>query len=208
MNKDLNFEYMEDFVDYIVEKVESDEDLFLTVIGKFEEIKEILKEVMCYEFVNFDSLQLESPIMDNYNDEFVFSLWMNDGILEIGCEKLKDDKGCYTNPCGDAVYLFGNCSSKIIPLCEDSELYFVDIEDDCDEECDCECCECGCSCDESEAPNTEKSSCKINGKSVSKGEFDKAYKELHDKYEKNMKSVLSDYCAWMDDFNNLFARLW
>ena len=142
-SKDLYFEYIEDFADYIVEKVELDEELFLTVVGKFEEAKEILKNVMQHEDVNFEALEIESPIMDNYCDEFVIFLWMNDGVLEIGCEKLKDEEGYYTNPCGDVVFMLDNCSSKIIPLCECSELYFVNIEDECD--CDeeyydyCEC---------------------------------------------------------------------
>ena len=143
-NKDINFEYIEEFVDYVVEKVENDEDAFVTVIAKFDEAKEILKNIMQYDDVNFEALEIESLIIDNYCDEFVISLWMNDGVLEIGCEKLKDKEGHYTNPCGDAVYLFSDCSSKIIPLCEGSDLYFVNIEDecDCDEECDeCTCCE-------------------------------------------------------------------
>ena len=143
-SKDINFEYIEDFVDYVVNEVENDEDKFVTVIAKFDEAKEILKELMTYDDVNFESLQIESPIMDNYFDEFVLSLWMNDGVLEIGCEKLKNEDGEYTNPCGDVVFLFDYCSSKIIPLCDGSELYFVNIYDecDCDEECDCENCEC------------------------------------------------------------------
>lgn len=151
MNKDINFEYIEEFVDYVIEEVENDEDAFVTVIAKFNEAKEILKNIIAYEDVNFESLQIESPIMDNYCDEFVISLWINDGVLEVGCEKLKDDDGCYTNPCGDVVFMLDDCSSKIIPLCEDSDLYFVNIEDecDCDEECDkyCPCdCHCGDSC--------------------------------------------------------------
>ena len=140
-SKDINFEYIEELVDYIIDEVENDEDTFVTVIAKFDEAKEILKEIMTYEDVNFEFLQIESPIMDNYYDEFVLSFWMNDGVLEIGCEKLKDEDGNYTNPCGDVVFLFDNCSSKIIPLCEGSDLYFVSVEDeyDCDGECLCNC---------------------------------------------------------------------
>lgn len=135
-NNDINFEYIEELADYVVERVENDDELFLTVIGKFEEIKDVIKEIITICDVNFESLHIESPIMDGYNDEFALSIWMNDGILEIGCEKLKVD-GRYLDPCGDEVYLFSNCSSKIISLCEDSDLYFVNI----DEECDCdECC--------------------------------------------------------------------
>ena len=208
-SKDINFEYIEDFADYVVNEVENDEDKFVTVIAKFDVAKKILKELMTYDDVNFESLQIESPIMDNYCDEFVLSLWMNDGVLEIGCEKLKNEDGEYTNPCGDVVFLFDDCSSKIIPLCDGSELYFVNIDDecDCDEECDCKC-PCDCHKEEKEIAPTEKSHYSINGKPVSKAEFDKKYTELQKKYEKNMRSILDDYCDFMDEFNTLFARLW
>ena len=68
--------------------------------------------------------------VSGYTDEYVLSLWSNDGVLEIGCEPLKVD-GKYINPCGDITFLVSNCSSKIIPLCESSELYFVDIDEEC-----------------------------------------------------------------------------
>ena len=145
LSNDINFEYVEDFVDYIVDEIENDEGVFITIIAKFDEAKEILKNAMAYDDVNFESLQIESPIMDNYYDEFVLSFWMNDGVLEMGCAKLKNEEGDYTNPCGDVVFFFDNCSSKIIPICKGSKLYFVSIEDecDCDEDCDYNCpCEC------------------------------------------------------------------
>lgn len=208
-SKDINFEYIEEFVDYVIDEAENDEDNFVTVIAKFDEAKEILKDVMTYDDVNFESLQIESPIMDNYFDEFVLSLWMNDGVLEIGCEKLKNEDGEYTNPGGDVVFLFDDCSSKIIPLCDGSELYFVNTDDecDCDEECDCKC-PCDCHKEEKEIAPTEKSHYSVNGKPVSKQEFDKKYTELQKKYEKNMRSILDDYCDFMDEFNTFFARLW
>ena len=208
-SKDINFEYIEEFVDYVIDEVENDEDNFVTVIAKFDEAKEILKNAMTYDDVNFESLQIESPIMDNYCDEFVLSFWMNDGVLEIGCEKLKNEEGDYTNPCGDVIFLFDDCSSKIIPLCEGSMLYFVSIEDECgcDEDCDCEC-PCDCHKEEKEIAPTEKSHYSINGKPVNKAEFDKKYTELQKKYEKNMRSILDDYCDFMDEFNTFFARLW
>ena len=153
-SKDINFEYIEEFVDYVIDETENDEDNFVTVIAKFDEAKEILKELMTYNDVNFELLQIESPIMDNYCDEFVLSLWMNDGVLEIGCEKLKNEDGEYTNPCGDVVFLFDNCSSKIIPLCDGSDLYFVNIEDECgcDENCD-EKCPCDCHKEDKDSAN-------------------------------------------------------
>ena len=168
-SKDINFEYIEEFVDYLVEKVEDDDELFATVVCKFDEAREILKGLMTYDDVNFESLQIESPIMDNYCDEFVLSLWMNDRVLEIGCEKLKNEDGKYTNPCGDVVFLFDNCSSKIIPLCDGSELYFVNIEDECecDEECDCEC-PCDCHKEDSCVEYSKTNDGKLHGFTASK----------------------------------------
>lgn len=208
-SKDLNFEYIEEFVDYVIDEVENGEDNFVTVIAKFDEAKEILKNAMTYDDVNFESLQIESPIMDNYCDEFILSFWMNDGVLEIGCEKLKNTEGKYTNPCGDVVFLFDDCSSKIIPLCEGSKLYFVEIEDEDNygEECD-ENCLCDCRNEDKEIAPTEKSHYSINGKPVSKAEFDKKYTKLQKKYEKNMRSILDNYCDFMDEFNTFFAHLW
>ena len=144
-NNDIHFDCIEEIVDYILEKIEAWNDLYITIIAKFDEAREILKEVMLYENVNFEILDLESPELNSYMDEYVLSLWVDDGVFEIGCEKLKRD-GEYINPCGDETYLFSNCSSKIIPLCEGSDVYYIDADDDCecDEEC-CECCEC-CEC--------------------------------------------------------------
>ena len=138
--KDLSFKNVEDFVDHIVERIETDDGLFLTVIGKFEEIKDVFREIMAFDNVYFENIQIESPLMDDYEDEFVLSLWASEHYIELGCEKLKID-GEYTNPCGDETYLFDNCSSKIISLCEDSQLYFVNIDGDCDcvEDCPCKC---------------------------------------------------------------------
>ena len=143
MNKDLYFEYVEEFVDYIVEKVERDEDLFLSVVGKFEEIKAVIKEIMVVADVDFDNITLESPDVDNYTDEYVLDCWCDDGVVFVGCEPAKRN-GKYINLMGDETYVFSNCSSKIIPLCEGSDLFFVDVEDECD--CDEECCCCECDC--------------------------------------------------------------
>ena len=149
MNKDLNFEYVEDFAEYIVERVENDEDLFLTVVGKFENIKNILKEIFTIAYVNFDYINLAAPDFDGYADEYVLDCWCNDGVIQIGCEPAKRD-GKYLNFISDETYLLEDCSSKIIELYKDLDLCFVNFDEECDceEECD-ECCcnyNCGDSC--------------------------------------------------------------
>ncbi len=143
MNKGLNIECIEDFADYIINRLEEDEELFIEAVGKFETIKPLLKEVMTYESVDFENIEIESKNTDGYADEFVLSLWMNDDVIEVGCEKLKRD-GEYISPCGDETYLMEDCSSKVIALCEEAGLYFVNFDEefDCDEECCQGCCEC------------------------------------------------------------------
>ena len=136
-SKDINFEYIEDFADYIVEKVENDKELFLTVVGKFEEIKDIIKEIISITYADFENISLCSPDVDGYDDEYVLDCYYDNGIIQIGCEPAKRN-GEYLNLMGDETYLLTNCSSKIIPLCEESNLYFVNIDDDCDDAC-CSC---------------------------------------------------------------------
>ena len=144
-SKDINFEYIGDFADYIVDRIENNEDLFISVVGKFDEIKNIIKEIFCIAEADFESINIESPIINNYIDEYVFDCWYDDGIVQIGCEPAKRD-GNYLNLCGDETYILYNCSSKIIPLCESSDVYFVNIDDnfecfdECDDFCSCVCC--------------------------------------------------------------------
>ena len=205
-SKDINFEYIEEFVDCLVEKVEDNDELFATVVCKFNEAREIIKYLMVFDDVDFENIYLESPDEKGYMDEFCIELWYNDGVVNFSCDPLKVN-GKYENPCGDETYLFDNCSSKIIPLCEGSRLYFASIDDkcDCDEDCD-EKCPCDCHREGKELSTT--SSYTINGKPVSKQEFDKKYDEIRSKYEKNMKRMLIDYADFMDEINNIFARLW
>ena len=60
MNKDLYFDCIEDFADYIIDRAEENEELFIAVIGKFDSIKSLLKETMAYGFVDFESIEIES----------------------------------------------------------------------------------------------------------------------------------------------------
>lgn len=205
-SKDINFEYIEEFVDYLVEKIEDNDELFATVVCKFDEAGEIIRYLMAFDDIDFENIYLESPDEKGYMDEFCIELWYNDGVVNFSCNPLKVN-GKYENPCGDETYLFDNCSSKIIPLCEGSMLYFVSIEDecDCDEDCDCECL---CDCHKEDKELSTASSYTINGKPVSKQEFDKKYAKIVNSYRENMRSTLLDYCSWMDEVNDILSRLW
>ena len=171
MAKDIKFEYIDDFTDYIIDKIKSDSELFTTVVCKFDEAKEIIKYLMIAEDIDFESICLESPDERGYEDEFCIELWYN-GIINFSCNPLMVN-GEYENPCGDATYLFDNCSAALIPLCEENtDSYFVSIEDELDEcgyyeECD-DCCSCGCHCGDSCVEYSKTGDGELHGFTASK----------------------------------------
>ena len=208
-SKDINFEYVEEFVDHILDRVVGNEGLFMSVVAKYDEMKEVVKNIMLYDDVNFEKLELTTPLVNEYEDEYVLELFYEKGNVEFNCMPLKVD-GRYDSPTADEVYIFDDCKRRIVLMCDGSLVYVIHLYDeecDCDEGCD-EKCPCNCHKEEKEIAPTEKSHYSINGKPVSKAEFDKKYTELQKKYEKNMRSILDDYCDFMDELNTFFARLW
>lgn len=141
--KTLHFEDHEDFACVMSDtynRVKSDDEYnSVDVVAKYEDAKEIIRELIGigYGIAFIDNLA--NPEWDGYNDAFVISL-LDD---EIWCEPVKRENG-YIFVEADVVYIFDNCNSKIVPKIESDEVYEVEIGDfnydDCDG--DCENCEC------------------------------------------------------------------
>jgi hypothetical protein len=139
--KTLHFENYEDFacaVSDVYDRVKSDDEYnSVDVVAKYEDAKEIIRELVGigYDIAFID--KFGNPEWDGYDDSFVISL-LDD---EIWCEPVKrDDKYIFIE--ADVVYIFDDCNSKIIPKIESDEVYEVGIGnyDDCDG--DCENCNC------------------------------------------------------------------
>lgn len=139
--KTLHFENYEDFacaVSDTYDRVKSDDEYnSVDVVAKYEDAKEIIRELVGigYDIAFID--KFGNPEWDGYDDSFVISL-LDD---EIWCEPVKrDDKYIFIE--ADVVYIFDDCNSKIIPKIESDEVYEVGIGnyDDCDG--DCENCNC------------------------------------------------------------------
>lgn len=136
--KTLHFEDYEDFtctVSDVYNKVRSDDEYnSIDIVAKYEDAKEIIRELVGIGYDIAFINELADPEWDGYDDAFVISL-LDD---EIWCEPVKRDEG-YIFVEADVVYIFDDCNSKIIPKIEANEVYEVGIGneyDDCDGDCE------------------------------------------------------------------------
>ena len=227
--ENLYFENYEDFacaVADVYDRVKSDDEYnSVDIVAKYEDAKEIIRELIGIGYGIAFINELANPEWDGYDDAFVISL-LDD---EIWCEpvKLKDD---YIFVEADVVYIFDDCNSKIIPKIEADDVYEVEIGneyDNCDD--DCENSEeegftvNGKPVSKEEFDNyvsqfkhdekpttttsTAKSTYKINGKECSKEEFDKKYEEFEEMYLDNIRDMLLNYCNFMDSVNDWRNRI-
>lgn len=203
----IHFDYIEELCEEILDRLDNNEETFISVIGTYDDIRTFIKEFVSYDEIEFESLVINSPEYNDYYDEYIVDIWSNDGEILFGCEPAKRD-GRYINFEGNVLYLLDDVKQAVLNTCEYDEVYFVIIgEIDYDEECD-ESYLYDCYKEDKGLSVTEKSYYNINGKSVSKEEFDKKYSEIQSKYEKNMKRMLDDYHSFIDDIDNIFNRLW
>ena len=226
--KTLHFEDYEDFacaVSDVYDRVKSnDEYNSVDVVAKYEDAKEIIRELIGIGYGIAFINELADPEWDGYDDAFVVSLLDN----EIWCEPVKRKDG-YIFVEADIVYIFDDCNSKIVPKIEADDVYEVEIGNEYDN------CDDGCENSEEEgftvngkhvskeefdnytshfmhdekpvATSTTKSTYKINGKECSKEEFDKKYEEFEEMYLDNIRDMLLNYCEFMDSFNDWRSRM-
>ena len=198
--KNLYFENYEDFACAVADtydslKCEDFEDV--AIIAKYEEARQIIKELICIGY-DIHSLEIHDELWENYNSEFIISLYDN----ELWCEPMLRENG-YIDEESPVIYVLNNCSSKVIPYCKGKVVYEVSVGDDED---GCDCSECACKKDEKPI-TTSKESYFINGKSVDKSEFDKKYEEFEEMYLDNIRDMLLNYCSFMDEVNEWRSRL-
>ena len=132
--------HFEDYVNFACavsdayDRVKSDDEYnSVDVVAKYEDAKEIIRELVGMGYGIAFATEFASPEWDNYDDAFVVSLLDN----EIWCEPVKRKDG-YIFVEADVVYIFDDCNSKIIPKIESAEVYEVEVGneyDDCDGDC-------------------------------------------------------------------------
>lgn len=124
--KRLHFDTFEDLANDILEKYNSLDDEYgdVTIVAKYDEAKEIIKELLCVGY-NIASIDINNPEHDNYFDEYFISL----NFEGVWCEKSKNENEYY-NAQSDIVYILDNCSSNVIDHCISTFKYEVNIGDD------------------------------------------------------------------------------
>lgn len=193
--KTLHFEDYEDFACAVADtydRVKSDDEYnSVDVVAKYEDAKEIIRELVGMGYGIAFATEFASPEWDNYDDAFVIGLCDD----EIWCEPVKRNDG-YIFVEADVVYIFDDCNSKIIPKIESDEVYEVEIG-----KCDYDCEDCDLHDSKYSSATYE-----VNGKEVSKKEYYDRLASIEQKYDKNIRSMMLDYCEFMDEVNE-FRRL-
>lgn len=206
--KKLRFEDYEDLACNIITILGEikKEDIYndVAIVAKYEEARQIIRELASFGY-DLRSIQLEDNVYDGYDAEYIISICNLQGEDEIWCEPMLRKNG-YISDKSTVIYILNNCSSKVIPYCNGTVVYEASVGED---ECDCdECCGC-CKCeDNTKMSPTPTASYTVNGKSVTKEEFDKKYEEFEEKYLDNIRDMLLNYCDLMDSFTEWQKRFW
>lgn len=197
----LYFQDYENFINHVLEQYvydfEGDEDI--TIVAKYNAACEIIRELICRTDFDLESISLDGE----YTKEYMITI---EGT-NIWCEPMYD-KDHYIPNVATIIYVLGDCSSKVIKHCEALEIFEVNITDefkdesdieytDCDEECkECKCCKY----DIAKKDSKNVSLYEINGKSVSKEDFERSYRKLVDELD---HKVL-DLSNRMSNFSGIF----
>lgn len=189
--KTLHFKNYEDFacaVSDTYDRVKSDDEYnSVDIVAKYEDVKEIIRELVGIGYGIAFIDKFGNPEWDGYDDSFVISL-LDD---EIWCEPVKRKDG-YIFVEADVVYIFDDCNSKIIPKIESDEVYEVGIGNEYD---DCENCNCH------DMATTSSTSYEVNGKSVDKETYEKAIEDIKEQYLDGIRDMLLRYYEIQDEMN-------
>ena len=126
----LQFEDYEEFVCDIADKFDLVKDEFgdVSIIAKYEEAKEIIREILCLGY-DVASINIHREEFEEYYDEYRIAL-NQDGVL---CEKFKRKNG-YFDDDASITYVMDNCSSAVFKYIDSEEIYEVCVGEDDNED--------------------------------------------------------------------------
>ena len=142
----------------------------------------------------------ENELLYSDDNDVVVTI-ANDGMIFV--EDARYDGLIKSNEDSCLTYFYDGFGKKDLDALEENaeSILVFGFEDD-----DCE----GCTDEGTEltATPTPTASYSVNGKEVTKAEFDKKYTEFENKYMDNIRDMLLNYCDLMDSFNEWQKRFW
>lgn len=182
-----NYSFAEYIEDVYTDIIDNDVDSDVTVIGHFNDIRLIASELCMYGY----TLHSVSGLVDTEKDEFVLAILHQ----EIWIEPAKFQNK-YKRIESDIVYVLSDCNSSLLkridPKSDTYEVYITQ-NDECDGDCE------NCSSHNLEEVDTDDESYSINGKSVSKEEYEDQIAKLDSIYRSHIKSVMNDWVEFYDE---------
>ena len=122
----------------------------IAIIAHYNEAKHIIREILCLGY-DLNSIELKDPELGYDDVPYVISVCGIDSEYEVWCEPMVRDNGEYIDDESSIIYVLDNCSSEVLKHLDSECIFEVGISAECDD------CEKGFT---------------VNGKSVSKEEFD------------------------------------
>ena len=193
----LTFKEIEDIVNIFIDKVYHTDKTVALITNK-EFVEYAMDELLDDSFISVKRVDLE---LEDEDTEYMISV-DDDGYMVVQPVEYYDDK--YFKGIEYAFVDMDGCVSQVtIDKLVGRDIPVVLFG--YDEECECDECECACQKDEkSTTPtNTCKESYSINGKSITKEEFDKRYEKFEEMYLDNIRDMLLGYYKFMDEMNEL-----
>ena len=219
----LEFEDYEELAENISDTFDFIEDEYddISVIAKYDEAKEIIKELLSLGY-DIASLELYREEFENYYDEYLISLNF-DGVW---CEKFMRDSGYFKDE-SHVIYIMDNCSSAVIPYCKSENVYEISVNENVvyenfseysepeheytvnGKKVDKETFDNYVSQFAPDMVNKEENNpapilsatYKINGREVSKDAYESELSKIEDVYLNNMRDMLLGYAEFMDEMN-------
>lgn len=186
------FKDIEHIVSHMFESIDEDIEN-VSVITDRKMAIDILKEILTYDGIEISICDIEDEY--GYDREYVVTITLDDDVYDIGLEKAY----CYENDIYlgiDGYVLFHeDVNSKALVDLQNNEYVKPDIHDwfvigEDGEECECdECCAC------CEKTPTTIETYYVNGKSVTKEEYDE-YTKIVREYEEEMNAWRRAFWGW------------
>lgn len=140
--KDLVFTDVSEVAEFAYKKAYDLEDIgCVQVVGFYEEISDVLKEILQYDEVSVGNIELNSDDWNGYLKEYYLTI---DEDMVVCVEPgYYAEKEIYLQYEAETLIICDDCNSVIIKnnMHEGAESYCYRYDDDCDCGC-CDCCEC------------------------------------------------------------------